>query len=372
MVKNDEFRALARPELEAAVVAERRRLDQGEARWLGMVAALDAQRRADASVTESTTTWLARMCRLSGGEAAGKVSLARALAEMPLTRAAVAAGELSPSHARALAVAHRAHSEEYAAHEAALLEAVAGLSVRHLRRAVEHWKQAQDYAAALDDANRLYDNRRLYVSETFGGMGRIDGDAHPEGHATIRTALEAADDGATDPTDTRTPAQRRLDALVRVCRHYLDTAATPVTGGERPHVGVLLDLESLEARAGRRCDLDRYGSIHPETARRLACDASLSRIITDGESQPLDVGRRTRVVPAALRRALVARDGGCAVPGCDVPPWHCDAHHIRHWADGGITALINLILLCRRHHRQVHEGQLDIETLLQRGPPLAA
>ncbi len=354
------------------MVAERRRLDQGEARWLGMVAVLDEQRRGDAAVAVSTTTWLARRCRLSPGEAAGKVALARSLAAMPLTRAAVAAGDLSPSQAQVLARAHRAHPDRYVEHEATLLEVVAGLSVRHLREAVDHWKQLQDYDAALADANRLYDQRNLHVSETFGGMGRIDGDAHPEGHATIRTALEAADDGATDPDDKRTPAQRRLDALVRVCRHYLDTADTPVTGGERPHIGVLLDLESLEARAGRRCDLERYGRIHPETARRLACDAGVARVITDGASQPLDVGRRTRTVPPALRRALVARDGGCAVPGCDVPPWHCDAHHIRHWADGGITALINLILLCRRHHRLVHEGQLDIETLLQRGPPLAA
>ncbi len=354
------------------MVKERRRLDQREARWLGMVAVLDRKRAEDASVAESTTSWLAWACRLGYREAAGKVALARSLAAMPLTAAAVATGDLSPSHARVLAKAHRAHPDQYVEHEAAMVDAVAGLSVRHLRKVVEHWKQAQDYAAALDDANRLYEQRNLHVSQTFGGMGRIDGDAHPEGTETVQAALEAADDGATDPDDTRTPAQRRLDALVKVCRHYLDTADTGTRNGARPHLGVLLDLASLEGRAGRRCETDRWGVIHPETARRLACDADISRIITDGDGQPLDVGRRTRTVPPAIRKALEARDGGCAVPGCDVPAWHCDAHHIEHWADGGITALINLILLCRRHHRLLHEGKLTLDAIKQRGPPVAA
>ncbi len=297
MVKNDEFRALPRPELEAEVVAGRRRLDEGEARWLTMVAVVDDQRREDASVVESTTTWLAQACRLGFREAAGKVALARSLAAMPKTAAAVASGEVSPSQMRVLALAQRAHPATFAAHEATLVDAARSLTVRQLHKAVAYWRQAQDYDAALTDANRLHDQRRLHVSETLGGMGRIDGDADPESHATIRAALEAADDAATDPDDPRTPAQRRLDALVRVCRHYLDTAHTPRQGGERPHLGVIVDLATLEGRAGRRGELDRYGVIHPETARRLACDAAISRIITHGESQPLDLGRHTRVVP---------------------------------------------------------------------------
>lgn len=126
-------------------------------------------------------------------------------------------------------------------------------------------------------------------------------------------------------------------------------------GGERPHINVLVDLATLEGRAGHRGELEEAGVIPAEAARRLACDAGLSRIITRGRSEPLDVGRRTRTVPAALRRALVVRDGGCAFGGCDRPPSWCDAHHIIPWIDGGSTALANLILLCRRHHRFVHE-----------------
>jgi hypothetical protein len=82
----------------------------------------------------------------------------------------------------------------------------------------------------------------------------------------------------------------------------------------------------------------------------------VSRVITKGSSIPLDVGRATKVVPAALRRAVVVRDRGCRFPGCDRPPGWCDSHHVRHWADGGETALLNLVLLCRPHHRLIHRG----------------
>ncbi|MBI2238934.1 MAG: DUF222 domain-containing protein, partial [Actinobacteria bacterium] len=122
------------------------------------------------------------------------------------------------------------------------------------------------------------------------------------------------------------------------------------------HVTVILDLESLEGRVGAPCEFDDAGPISPETARRWACDSSVARVITRGRSEPLDAGRRTPVVPAALRRAVVVRDGGCRFPGCDRPHGWCDAHHVRHWADGGETALPNLILLCRPHHRLVHHG----------------
>jgi 5-methylcytosine-specific restriction protein A len=117
-----------------------------------------------------------------------------------------------------------------------------------------------------------------------------------------------------------------------------------------------MDLNALENRAGRSAELDEAGSISAEAARRIACDASVSRVITRGGSEPLEVGRRTPVVPAGLRRAVVARDRRCRFPGCDRPsPW-CDAHHVVHWADGGETGLHNLVLLCRRHHRMVHQG----------------
>jgi hypothetical protein len=115
--------------------------------------------------------------------------------------------------------------------------------------------------------------------------------------------------------------------------------------------------------------LERSGSFDDESVRRLACDASIRRVVMAGPSQPLDVGRRTPVVSPALRRAVIVRDGHCRFPGCDRPHSWCDAHHVRHWADGGATSLANLILLCRRHHRLLHERE-GFRLAMEEGRPV--
>jgi hypothetical protein len=212
-------------------------------------------------------------------------------------------------------------------------------------------------------------------------MVRVDGELDPSTGQTVITALRAVEDAdvrsgvgnrsgeqhspSAEP-DARTPAQRRADALGEICRQWLDLAERPLVSGDRPHVVVTMDIASLERRAGRRLDLEDVGRIDGEAARRLACDSNVSRVITDAASQPLDVGRKTKVVPPALRRAVAVRDGGCAFPGCDRPSSWCDAHHIRHWADGGSTSLANLVLLCRRHHRLVHHRRFSVEMTNER------
>jgi hypothetical protein len=127
---------------------------------------------------------------------------------------------------------------------------------------------------------------------------------------------------------------------------------------ERYTVMVHVDHDTLVHNTPGRVDLDGRMPIPPETARRLACDGSVVRIVHGPESEILDVGRKTRVVPHAIRRALWARDGGCRFPGCMAH--YVDAHHIVHWADGGKTALANLVLLCPAHHRGVHEGGFSV------------
>jgi hypothetical protein len=183
--------------------------------------------------------------------------------------------------------------------------------------------------------------------------------------------------------DARTPTQRRADALGEICRQWLASRERPTVGGERPHVVVTIDLETLLERSGRRAELEDTGSITPETARRLACDADVTRLITRGASEPLELGRRTKVVPAGLRRAISVRDRGCRFPGCGRPSGWCDAHHVQHWADGGETSLANLVLLCRPHHHAMHRGfgvqmldggpvfrRPDGSTIEDRAPPL--
>jgi len=186
-------------------------------------------------------------------------------------------------------------------------------------------------------------------------MVRLDGDLDPESGAVVITALGSlAEPQALDPEDRRSPAQRRADALVEICRRHLDSSNRPQVGGERPHLLVNCDLATLQGRGGQFVDLDT-GPISLEAVRRLACDAAITPMITRPGSEPLTAGRRTRVIPSSLRRALNLRDGGCTHPGCDTPARWCDAHHLVHWAEGGPTALSNLRLLCRRHHRIAHQ-----------------
>jgi hypothetical protein len=104
-----------------------------------------------------------------------------------------------------------------------------------------------------------------------------------------------------------------------------------------------------------------YGQlISAAAARRIACDCKLIPVVLGGDSEPLDVGRAQRTVPLGIRRALVARDRGCSFPGCDRPPGLCEAHHIIHWADDGVSSVANCCLLCPMHHQQVHLQGWDI------------
>lgn len=332
----------------------------------------------------SITSWVASRLRTGWGDAARQVRLARSLRVMPATAEALAGGEVSAEAVGALVAAREAHPRGFSGAEEVLLDAARTLPAPQLRRAVEHWKDAMDAGIAEREEQERYVRRRLQVSPTLAGMVRVDGELDPEGGQGLISALRAAVDAMvhSEREGPRTATQRRADALGEICRQWLDSSDRPISGGERPHVTVTMDLQSLQDRAGQQCELDDAGRISAEAARRLACDAQVSRVITRGQSEPLEVGRRTPVVPAGLRRAVAIRDGHCRFPGCDRPRSWCDAHHVRHWAEGGETSLANLVLLCRPHHRLVHHGfamkmvdgqpaffRPDGSPLEERGPP---
>ncbi len=315
----------------------------------------------------STASWLVARHRLGWTAAAKEIRTARSLERMPHTKQALASGELTSSAVQMLVAARHAHPAQFHHSELTLVEAAKRLPAPQLHNTVAHWRRQLDWDQGLKDAERQREQRTLTVSTTILGMVRVDGELDPETGEVVLTALRDCSEGGrrTDAQDRRTPTQRRVDALGEICRRWLDDArdgparsGTGRSGGgaERPHVAVIVDLLSLQGRPGHRSELEHVGPVHPETIRRLACDATVSRIIVRGESEPLDVGRKTPVVPAPMRRGLVVRDQHCRFPGCDRPPPWCDAHHVRHWANGGTTALWNLVLMCRRHHRLVHEG----------------
>jgi hypothetical protein len=157
---------------------------------------------------------------------------------------------------------------------------------------------------------------------------------------------------APSADDHRTAAQRRAAALVRIC----EVALAHIDDDRRPvaQVSVVLDWTTLVGGDGRH-DGAFTGPIHPTDVERLLCDCDVARIVTGPNSLPLDAGRARRTAPPAIRRAVVARDGGCRFPGCDRPPGWCEAHHVKHWIDHGPTSLANLVLLCDRHHHVVHQ-----------------
>jgi len=306
----------------------------------------------------SVSAWLVARHRVAPSTATRRIRMARSLEVMPQAAQAFSGGELSDSAVGLLAAARESLPEAFTRCEEALLEAARTLPVAALRSVIEYWRQSQDLAEAEREEDERFEQRNLNVSPTLHGMVRVDGDLDPETGQSLMSALRAVmdADARTHPSpEFRRPGQRRADALGQICRVWMDSSDRPAILGERPHVVVTLDLEALEGRAGRS-ELQDAGVVTPESARRLACDARVSRVITDGASQPLELGRSSKVVPPSLRRAVTVRDGGCRFPGCGRPPGWCDAHHVQHWADGGATSLDNLVLLCRPHHRAIHRG----------------
>jgi hypothetical protein len=370
-------------QLEADMLELERQTRVLEAERLRRIAEIDRRRARSTDGHLSTAAWMADRLGASFASATQQVRAARALEDMPCARQALSSGKLSASAVRVLVEAKQEQPEAFAESESLLVQAARNLSVKHLQSTVAHWSQNVDARAAEERTKRLRERRRLRIAPCMSGMVRLDGELDPETGQTIMTALRSVmdRDSRSRVQDSRTPDQRRADALGEICWGWLGRSDRPTVAGERPHLVVTVGLDELRTASGG-AELDEAGSIDGAATRRLACDASVTRVVLSGRSEPLDVGRRTPVVPTALRRAVVVRDRTCRFPSCDRPaPW-CDAHHITHWADGGETKLANLVLLCRPHHRIAHDGtrvrmvdgcpvfsKPDGSPLQDRGPP---
>lgn len=295
-------------------------------------------------------------CRVAAGRATRLMAQANSLVEMPRTAEAWRSDQLSTDQVRHLITAHDTNPDIFGEHEQTLVDAVERLGIFDTARTVTYWRQAVNEPAFERDAAGLREQRRIHLSSTFEGMGRIDGWLDPEGLEIVKMALDAAT-APPGQRDHRTPAQRRADALVDLARQTLDQGDLPETGGEKPHLMVLVGIDQLTGQGPGDCETTD-GTILPRSVvQRLACDASISRIVVGTKSEPLDVGRKTRVIPPAMRRAVIARDRHCRHPGCFRPARWCDVDHIVHWLHGGETKLNNLQLLCRHHHTQKHRRE---------------
>lgn len=301
------------------------------------------------------TGWLKKYCQMTATEASGTVKTARAMTHMPTVTDNALGGSVPPRSVQLLGQARDRHKSVFVDHEEVFGDVATYLSTRELRRAIAHWEQQVAYPQALADTTQRDKLNSLYLAEMMDGMGDIRGTLTPEVFHTVTTVINAkVNPTLLDRDDRRTPAQRRADALGDICSFYLTHNTNTVTsGGERPHVTVTVDYDTLKGQLERLPEIDGT-SVTPETMRRITCDAGIIPMLLGSQGEPLDVGRKTRTIPTALRRALEQRDQGCIWEGCNAPLSWCDAHHIIHWAHGGETNLTNTQLLCRTHHTATH------------------
>ena len=382
----------------------------GTRRYLELVAEFDRRRGWKPAGHNSCAHWLSFRTGHDLGTAREHVRVARALEELPRTGRAMGRGRLSFSQARALTRVATPETEED------LLALAEGCPTAKLERLVRAWKKGsrQDEAARERERHR---RRRLSVCPDDDGMYVVTGRLMPEVGALLQRAVEAAEDAlfrreAPDRDDVatggeRTAAQedarpdvsaetlsprqawrqarrRRADAIGLLAERALaagfgggegadgdaEDDGVPISGtrAERYQVFLHVDRDTLSGHrspeaSGRgepgRSELEDGTRVSGDTSRRLSCDVGLVGVLRGEAGEVLDVGRKRRTVPPALRRALEVRDRGCRFPGCGLR--FTDAHHITHWAGGGETSLENCVLLCRRHHRFVHEEDWTVE-----------
>jgi hypothetical protein len=356
---------LADEEAEAGF-AELQRIAQAvEAKRLAWLA--DIERRASFRRDGylSTTDWLTDRFNVTRGAAKEQIKTAEALEALPEARKALQDGEVSSSAVRVLTAAWESHPEAFEATGSTLLNEAKTKPIGDLRRTVEDWRHRQDRDDGLEQVRKARERRRLDICPTASGMVKVDGELDPEGGEHVMTALQAIVDAEVKSgrIDLRTPRQLRADALVELAQRYLGAGDRTTVGGERPQVTVTVDLDVLRGLKEGTAELDHGGVVHREAARRLTCDASVRRIVLSPRSEPLDVGRKTSVWPAAIRRAVIARDKTCRFTGCGRPAAWCQVHHVKHWTDGGQTSLSNGVLVCGRHHHLVHEERFGVEML---------
>ena len=343
---------------------------------LAVTAELDTRHVAAARGATSTAVLLRQVLRIGPGQAQRRVQDARAVCprvqitgevsdpQLPAAAAALAAGELSEEHLRVVRQTVESLPEDTPAEtrgevESRLVADAADLDPVQLGKAAQRIRAYLDPDGTQLDEKQAVARRELSFKPDVDGTVLIRGRLDAEGAATVQAALgplaaPLPADPVTGQKDPRSPARRRADALVQAASMLLNAGTLPTSGGQRPHVNVTIRLSDLISGVGA-ADRDSTGAtISAAAARRMACDAQVIPVVLGADSEPLDVGRQSYVVPTPMRRALIVRDKGCAFPGCDRPPEWCEVHHILSWADGGPTALRNLVLLCDTHHDRVH------------------
>jgi hypothetical protein len=340
------------------------RINAANHQFLELIAEFDRRQGWSDSATQSCAHWLNWKCGIAIGAAREKVRVARALERLPKVSAAMASGQLSYSKAREITRIGNEHNED------ALLSIAEHGTAAHVERLVRAYRNCQE-AEQLSRDQRQQQSRSVTFRYDDDGSLILTCRLPAEAGARVMKALDVAVEGLPlyepdVPAGTRKEvvpySRRRADALDLVAESFLAHKVLESPGADRHEIVVHVAAETLRSRTAGCCEIEHGPAITAETARRLSCDASLLSIIEDADGEPLNVGRKTRNISAPLRRLLKARDKGCRFPGC-CNARYIDAHHIKHWANGGETRPANLVSLCRFHHRAVHEGGFDVQIL---------
>lgn len=317
---------------------------------------------ADGAV--NTAAWLRHNCRLSSEDAHWYVRRGRKLALSSELESAAATGELSEGQINAVcAVLTHENREIFNTDTEQFIDAIRDSDVEDTREFCQTWKQTVD--AILNkkppsEEGRYYGHKRLDGGGPLLGRFELHGDA--------ATNLQKAIDLATTwngNDDTRTPGQRRADALGEIAAFYNANHEGEGTPRHRPHVDFVMHADEMGSTLPVAHTID--GELVPAASVRMfLCDCVLHRVSLTPDAR-LSYGREMRTVPKDLFRVLALKDQGCRYLSCDRGVRHCDAHHInKHWADGGLTEEENLALFCNRHHHQVHQPGWDAKMLPDR------
>ncbi|HEX7308975.1 HNH endonuclease signature motif containing protein [Lentzea sp.] len=287
--------------------------------------------------------------------------------ELPATAAAVAEGSLSGEHVSAVAEVMRDLPPEA---EGPVVEFARG----HEPSAVRSFGKELAYRLHQADpepresgepvpGNRL---RTAWKGDQLEVWARLDKVSGAKFEALIDPLAKPRPATPEEGPDPRTRAEREGDAFADLVDLVLRSDRLPEHGGEPVTLTLTMRYRDLAEQTGFAA-LDNRERVPAGLVRRLACNAGVVPVVLGGRSESVDIGRKTRTFPAAIRRLLVARDRGCSFPGCDRPPKHCDAHHIRFWSQGGATSVHNAALLCRHHHTLVHRSEWEVK--LRDGTP---
>ena len=387
-------------------------INAATAQFLALLAEFDRREGWAQHGVASCAHWLNWQCGISAGAAREKVRVARALTSLPKISEAFGEGRLSYSKVRAVTRVATAETED------SLLNIALHGTAAHVERTVKGFRRVLR-VLERDEAEVMHERRYLDFRRDADGSVRIEARLTPEVGELLLKALEAAQavldertgeaetagavaaesdapaasvpagtsgsegsgqrgasptgvpagtsgsnaaqQGGAEPTDVpagtprRSVSQRRADALGHILERFVTGKCSGSANGAHQVVVHIAHDALCDVPESSGAEFEDGHVVAVETARRLGCDGALIGVVEGQKGEPLAVGRRTRAVPPAIRRALRVRDGGCRFPGCDRSRF-IHAHHIQHWTDGGETRLDNLVTLCSQHHRLVHEG----------------